>query len=322
MTELIIIGMLGAGIFLATLKEMDEFYSDRVQGVVRWRETFRGNGDTSGEHNGGTFGGKDVVNDHIRLLLQVTLGLGADRSVRAFWVISGVPGAAIFILLIKKIPFALTVCAALLAAGLPYGLLHLRLQKLRVRSSREGEILITELLNNYKICFFNMQQAVEETARTIEDAPNSKRILFNLSRGLNTAADSRRIKHLLREFRLSLNTSWGNILAGNMYFALASGIEVTEALTDLAETVKRARKVDEYARRENNEAQLMLRYLAPVSYFLTAAGGIWYFGLTPEKFLYYQFGTEVGLTWFTISSVIYGTGLLINGWLTKTKLDF
>ena len=166
-----------------------------------------------------------------------------------------------------------------------------------------------------------MQQAIEVTARVIEEAPNSRKLLFNLSRGLNTAGDGDRISRLLNEFRMSLNTSWGNILTNNMYFALVSGMEVTEALSDLAETIKRARKVDEYARRENNEAGLILKYLVPVSYFLTAAGGIGYFGLTPEKFLHYQFGTEVGLTWFTVSSVIYGAGLLLNGWLTRTKLD-
>ena len=322
MMEVIIIASLAAGIYLATWKEMAGFYAERAAEISVWTEGFRGSSEADIKAAAGRSGLRGEVNDHIRLLLQVTMGMGTGRSVKAFWMLSAVPGAVIFIMLIEKISLYLALSAALLAAGLPYGLLCLRLQKLRIDSSREGEILITELLNNYKISYFNMQQAIEETARTIEEAPNSKKLLFNLSRGLNTAAGNRRISTLLREFRLSLNTSWGNILASNMYFALASGTEVTEALTDLADTVKRARKVDEYARRENNEAHLILRYLAPLSYLLTAAGGIWYFGLTPEKFLYYQFRTEVGLTWFTISAVLYGTGLLLNGWLSKTKLDF
>ena len=321
MTELVIIACLGVGIILATWKEMAGFYEDRMKKAAKWAGGFMSTGgslDSSKDEEGFLA----ELNGHIRILLQVTLSMGTERSLKAFWLMSAVPGAAVFLILLNKIPLSLAVSAAMLMAGLPYGLLRLRLQKLRIDSSREGEILITELLNNYKICFFNMQQAIEETARTIEEAPNSKRLLFNLSKGLNTAAGSRRINILLREFRLSLNTSWGNILAGNMYFALASGLEVTEALADLADTDKSARKVDEYARRENNEARLILTYLAPVSYFLTVAGGIWYFGLTLEKFIYYQFRTEVGLTWFTISAVIYTAGLLLNGWLTKTKMDF
>ncbi|MBQ4649775.1 MAG: hypothetical protein IJB73_03630 [Firmicutes bacterium] len=316
MIEFIIIILVGAGIFLATWNEMETFYEERAGEVRNWLDSFRSGPEPVHVESTGMHAGA-----HLRLLLQITLGMGTERSLKAFWLLTVLPGAAVLLTLFRKIPFALAVLAALLTAGLPYGLLRLKLQRLRIESSREGEILLTELLNNYKICYFNMQQAIEVTARVIEEAPNSRKLLFNLSRGLNTAGDGDRISRLLNEFRMSLNTSWGNILTNNMYFALVSGMEVTEALSDLAETIKRARKVDEYARRENNEAGLILKYLVPVSYFLTAAGGIGYFGLTPEKFLHYQFGTEVGLTWFTISGVIYGAGLLANGWLTRTKLD-
>ena len=317
MIELMFITMMGLGILLGTWKEMDTFYRERASRIADWLRSFRTGGETLSEKSK-----KNPVESHIRLLLQITLGLGTEKSLKAFWVLSVLPGAALLLVLISKIPFTLTVCASVLTMSMPYGLLRLKLQRMRVESSREGEILITELLNNYKICFLNMQQAIEETARTIEDAPNSRRLLFNLSKGLNRAGGSSRISQLLEEFRLSINTSWGNIMTSNMYFALASGLEVTEALTDLAETIKRARKVDEYARRENNEAGLILKYLAPVSYFFTVAGGIGFFGLSPEKFLYYQFKTEVGLTWFTVSAVIYAAGILANGYLTKTKLDF
>ena len=179
---------------------------------------------------------------------------------------------------------------------------------------------MTELLENYKIHYCNMRQAIEQTASSIEEAPNSRRLLLNLTKGLNTA-EKDRIGSLLREFRLSINTSWGNILASNMGFALMSGVEVSEALADLADTVKRARRVDEFARRENNEAALILKYLAPVSYVLTAAAGVAFFGLSPEKFLYYQFKTEAGLTWFTISLIIYVAGVLLNACLSSAKLD-
>jgi len=320
MIECTLIILTGLGIYFATWKEMESFYDDRAGEIRDWISGFVTEEKSTEPVK--KEGNERPVSAHIRRLLQITLGMGTDRSMKAFWIMTSVPGAAIFIILSQKIPFTLAVCAALLCAGLPYCLLRLRLQRLRIESSREGEILITELLNNYKISYFNMQQAIEDTAKTIEEAPSSRKLLFNLSKGLNTAGDSRRISILLDEFRMSINTSWGNILANNMYFALVSGIEVTEAITDLAETIKRARKIDEYARRENNEAGLILKYLAPVSFFLTVAGGIGYFGLTPEKYLYYQFGTEVGLTWFTISAVIYGAGLLVNGYLTNTKLDF
>ena len=319
MIELILIAAMGAGIFIATLEEMEAFYEYAVAGIFRWLNGFTTNTDTinivkkESKKNPGI--------EHVRILLQITLGVGTERGMKAFWLLTILPCAAVLLYLIDKIPLTIATGAAALTACMPYGLLRLRLQRMRVESSREGEILLTELLNNYKINYKNMQHAIENTAKSIEDAPNSRKLLCNLSKGLNTAGSNKRIYELLNEFRLSIKTSWANILVDNMYFALVSGMEVTEALTDLTETIKQARKVDEYARRENTEAGLILKYLAPVSYFMTVAGGIWYFGLTPEKFLLYQFRTEAGLTWFTISSVIYGTGLLANGYLTKTKLD-
>jgi hypothetical protein len=42
----------------------------------------------------------------------------------------------------------------------PGDALQLRLKKMRTESSREGEILITELLSSYKVCYFNMQNVL------------------------------------------------------------------------------------------------------------------------------------------------------------------
>ena len=142
-----------------------------------------------------------------------------------------------------------------------------------------------------------------------------------MSRGLNRAATAGEIKKLLEEFRLSINTSWANVLTINMFFSLSSGLRVTDALADLSETIARARKVSEFAKRENSEAVLMLRYLAPACYILTVLAGIGFFGLSFDTFLLYQFNTQPGLTWFTISLILYVTGLTINGFLAKGTFD-
>lgn len=320
MAEILLLLLLLAGITVLSWDFLKALASKCREGLERWFLEFKEEKEAgqAGKRDSGTLW--SGVYEHIRLLLQITLGMGTDRSIKAFVAVSLIPAAILSVFLIGKIPGKLAAAAALSGGFLPYALLRLRLQKIRVESSREGEILITELLENYKIKYCNMQQAIEATAVSIEEAPNSKRILFNLARGLNTAERSR-IAGLLNEFRLSINTSWGNILASNMGFALTSGVEVTEALTDLADTVKRARRVNEFARRENNEAAMILKYLAPAAYFLTVAGAIKLFGLSPEKFFYYQFRTEAGLTWFTISLIIYVAGVLLNACLSSTKLD-
>jgi hypothetical protein len=106
-----------------------------------------------------------------------------------------------------------------------------------------------------------------------------------------------------------------------MYFSLIHGIRVEEALEDLAGTLKSARKVEEYSKRENNESALMIRFMVPLTYLMTAYIGIVFFGFGTKKFLEYQFGTEVGATWFTIFIIVYTTSYMVNSFLSKNKLD-
>ena len=320
MTELFLIALLASGLTVLMWGNVTELAEACRERVKKWALSFKEETGSEGKIKFKAESLPDKTYDHIRMLMRLTLGMGTDRSVKVFLLISLLFLTLIFALLVGRIDFPLVLSAALGAGILPYGLLRLRLQKLRVKSSGEGEILVSELLENYKIEYCNMRQAIETTAAAIEDAPNSKRLLINLARGLNTA-EGKRIDSLMREFRLSINTSWGNILASNMGFALTAGVEVTEALTDLADTVKRARRVNEFARRENNEASLILKYLFPAAYLITVVGGVRFFGLSASKFFYYQFETEAGLTWFTISLIIYGVGVLLNACLSAAKLD-
>lgn len=259
--------------------------------------------------------------ESVKRLLQVTFALNSKTAFWGFWAASTVLPAVFLAGMITRAPIGTVVCAALFIAALPTIILLVRLQALRAASSKEGEILLTELLDNYKINYFNMQQAVEVTALSIEEAPNCKRLLFNLSKGLNRAAGSSEIKGFLQDFRFAIGTSWAGVLADNIYFALVSGVKVTAAMEDLIKTVSKAKEVEEYARRENNEATLILKYLAPGCYFLTVIGGIKYFGLTPREFFHYQFETEAGLGWFTACVLTYSIGMVAKKFLTKGKLD-
>ncbi len=258
---------------------------------------------------------------HIKLLLQLTLGIGSEKGLRVFGVLCGCCGGLVILLLGHRVSMRLALSAALLAMVFPYAGLQLMLQQKRNAASREGEILLTELLENYKICQFHMRDAIELTAQTMEEAPNARRLLFSLSKGLNRGLDDAQTRRMLEEFRLSIHTSWANILTANLSFALLSAAEITEALQDLTETMVQARKVDEYAKRENQEAGMMLRWLAPVCYLLTVIGGIFCFRLSPGQFLHYQLETQMGLTWLVLSGMLYGSGLLLYGFLRRGRLD-
>lgn len=316
MIGMIMVIILGLGIFILTKGYMSEIYFAMGASWKDFVESLKDN------KQGGRLKTGDKAWEELRILLKLTLGMGGDRAIKLFVMISAVLTAMVMLMLSGKISIYLVIAAALIGGLTPYALLRLKLESLRIKSSNEGEILLTQLLDNYKINYFNMEKAIEITALTIEEAPNCKKLMYNLSKGMNLAGTSREIRELLREFQLSINTSWGRILSHNMFFALTSGTEITEALNDLSVSIQRARKIREYSKRENNEARLILKYLFPITYVLTVAGGVGYFNLTMKQFIIYQFQREVGLTWFIISAIIYVTGLTVNGFLTKTTLDF
>lgn len=321
MTEGCLLLLLAAGILTLFWEEAIEIACALRAALTAWYESLQ-RMEVIEEESGFTGKGKeDLLSHHLKTLLQLTLGIGSERGLKAFLVLCGVCGGLVILLLGHRISLNLTMEAMLLAMLLPYAGLRLILQRKRAAASREGEILLTELLENYKICYLNMRRAIEVSARTMKEAPHAKRLLFSLSKGLNRGSTDVETARLLEEFRLSLQTSWGNILAANLWFALTTGTEITAALQDLADTMLQARKIDEYAGRENHEAAMILRYLAPLCYALTVIGAIFYFRLTPRQFFYYQFQTQTGLSWFVISLMLYVGGLLIYGFISRGRLD-
>ena len=299
------------GMFIATYDGMKDIYRTLHDITVKTAESFKGTDLTE----------RSEMWERIRVVLGITLGMGKDRSVRAFFIVSGLLSLTVMILLAGRVGIGLQALASVIAAFLPYLLLRIRMENMRVKGSHEGEIMLAELTENYKIYYYNMKEAIDRTAVSLKDAPGSKRILANLSRGLDRAGSEKSMIKLLDEFSLSINTSWSNTLKNLMYFSLIHGIRVEEALEDLAGTLKSARKVEEYAKRENNESALMIRFMVPLTYLMTAYIGIVFFGFGTKKFLEYQFGTEVGATWFTIFIIVYTTSYMVNSFLSKNKLD-
>ncbi len=261
------------------------------------------------------------LKEALKRVLNITFGIGSNKMVLLFWCLSTVLPLIFFWIMANKVPLLVSILGSVLVGLAPTLILLGKLQTLRISSSKEGGILLTELLDNYKMNYFNMQHAIEVTAVTIKGAPNCKRLLLSLSKGINRANNNEEVKKILEDFKFAIGTSWASILVDNMNFALSSGIKVTEAMEDLIKTVEKAKAVEEYAKRENNESKLILKYLAPGCYLLTVIGGIKYFGITTTQFIQYQFETAAGFGWFMISLLTYTLSLVIKFFLTRDKLD-
>ena len=264
---------------------------------------------------------QERVPEHVRRLLQLAFSMGTKKSVRTFFILSLFLGGSVFFLFLGKTSILTASAAAFLGTLIPYLGLRVLVQGRQVTGSHEGEILVTEILNNYKIHYCNMTRAIEATAMTLEGAPYSRRLLFNLSRGLNKVSGTAELKVLLEEFRFGMGTSWAGILSTNIYLACSSGIRVTRSLSDLARSMEQARQIEEFSQRENNEARAILYYLVPFGSLFMTAAGIHFFGLTAEDWFYYQFQTTGGITWFVLWLLVYLSAVGVHLLLSNRKFD-
>lgn len=270
---------------------------------------------------GGRSGSGGMAGGYIEKMIE---GAGAgDLFPRPadFFYLSGLLSFAGFFISYLVAGFGTAFICGLFAGAAPYCVLAAGLRSRRAARSGEGGILVREILNNYKICSYNMKEAVETTAATIEDAPHAKNVLLDLAKGLNHAVTKPEINDILETFRFSFNTAWAGVLSTDIFFAHIYGIRVDYALEDLLKCMVRSRRLNEHEKRENNEARLMLKYLAPVSYILSLLCACRYFAFTPGKFIKYQFTTEIGLRSFIIMVIFYSVGLLLNTFLSKSKAD-
>ncbi len=263
----------------------------------------------------------EKILEHLRLLLQAGFSMGTRKSVKVFIILSGISGAGAFLMTAGRISLLLVLPVAGTGLLLPYLFLRCIVQGKQVAGSKEGEILVTELLNHYKIHYCNMIHAVEQTALTMEGAPYCRRLLFNLSRGLNKISGEMELRQLLDEFQMSLGTFWAGILSANIFLACDSGIDVTESLSDLAQSMKRARDVEEFLHRENNEVRIILKYLVPGSWLLLTVGGIFFFGLSAEEWFHYQFRTDAGAAWFSLTLLVYAAAVGLYLLFSVRKFD-
>jgi hypothetical protein len=191
----------------------------------------------------------------------------------------------------------------------------------RLSNANEGDVIIAELLNSYKFTGYNMRAAIENTALNMTNATHMKNVILDLSKDMNLASDESDIKSCLFKFRYKVNTAWCDILSSNMYFALSKGVIVTDALADLLQAVQNSKTVKEHLKRESNEANLMIIYMAPICYLLTVIGGIKFFNFTLKKFISYQFLTDTGIRWFFVIVITYCIGVLAKLYISDNKLD-
>ncbi|MGD9679234.1 MAG: hypothetical protein AB7V16_12910, partial [Vulcanibacillus sp.] len=186
--------------------------------------------------------------------------------------------------------------------------------------SHEGIFLITELLNQYKINYHNMIEAIDKTICYLENAPYTKNLLFKMSIRLKESTN-KELEDIINDFVYALNTNWAIMLSNAIYLSIENGTNVTTALQDIIDDLKMVKKSFEENKRINIEGFSILKYLSPGLFILTIYFAIEYMDFTLDKYIHYQFNTSTGLKYFTIICVLSFLNVAISVYFKKKKFD-
>lgn len=226
----------------------------------------------------------------------------------------------LFVMLRISIPvFALFLSVFL--ASIPYVILRFRLHRIRVESSYDADKVITEISNQYKICGFNMREAIRKAEKYLSSAPFCQKHIYALALGLDTYKTEEELKKYLDYFVFGVNTQWAKMLANNIYFAEVKNFNIIEGLSDILKDIKNSFMIAESSKRENAESVLMVVYMAPALFLLSPVLSHWMMDLSFSTFLRYQFRTPIGITLFTLILIGFVFCVFMISFINKKKFD-
>ena len=261
------------------------------------------------------------IGNHLRMLISAAEAGRLLPSVEVFCLFSGALTVGSFLCFGVIAPWHTSLLWSVLTGLTPYLFLQARLHEKRVQRSLEGDVLIQELLNHYRIYDYHILTALEITAASLDEAPLGKKLFLELAKDLQMAVTKEEVEAVLMEFRYAYDTVWGNTLASNIFFGHVYGVRVDGALQDMLSCMVQSRKAIEYGRRENHEAKIMLVWLSPICFVLSVVFACCFFDFTLYKFFSYQMGTALGLQWFFSIIFCYVVSLLVHRFLAKEKMD-
>lgn len=206
-------------------------------------------------------------------------------------------------------------------AALPYTLLRLRLRGLRITSSYEGQSMISELASQYKVNFFNMQEAIDQTITRLGSDHKTRKMLIRLSIALKEVQELADLQTAISDFVFAVDTNWAILLGNNIYSAIKDYENVVEALDDILDSLRDAKIIQENAKRENMETNLLIRYLSPLAFVASIYAIIHFMGITWAQYKQYQFQTTEGLHSFEMTVFSIACGWVIMSVINKPKND-
>ncbi len=210
---------------------------------------------------------------------------------------------------------------SLILALVPFIILLVKLYNTQRTGSYEATIIVTELLNQYRIHNNNIQEAIDATIQNLDENILCRRYLIRLSMRIKEYQSDNELIKILDEFTFAVNTNWIRMLSDSIFFALANKLDITLSLNGIIEQLGVINETQNVGNRLNNEGFSMGKYLAPILYVSMAIISIKMFGITLNDYLYSQF-TGQGLKYFILIVFLFVACYLCEYFYKRRKFDF
>jgi len=259
--------------------------------------------------------------NHIDMIFYTLRGNSKSSRVYCFFAITVLLFFVPLLLSFSSLNFMFAITISIILAALPYCILRLLLYRIRINSSYDADKVVTEISNQYKICSFNMREAIRRSVKYLSSAQFCRKHIFSLALGLDTYKSDAELKKYLDYFVFSIDTQWAKILANNIYFSISKNFNVAEGLADILKDIKNSYYAAESLKRENAESVAIVFFLAPILLIISPFLAKWLMGFSLIQFLEYQFKTPVGITLFLLIVIGYCFCFFVVFFMNRKKFD-
>lgn len=258
---------------------------------------------------------------HIKRLLLIVYGKDDDKNVSAFYLISIILFLLTFLVVIQRTGVISCILFASIIAFVPYIWLRLQLKQIRIEGSYEADIIINELLNQYKLNNHNIYDAIDETIIKIKEAPMMRKQLFIISLKLKEYRKIEELDNIIDNFVYAVGTEWIILLANNIYISITDNVNITPGLEDIQKEIKQAISDKEREKRINLESVSIVKFLTPSLYIGSIILANFVFNISIREFMNYQLNTRTGFNYFMLIIImtIFNSSVLLL--LKKQKFD-
>lgn len=266
---------------------------------------------------------KGWVIKHIEKILIIAFNSSTNFSVYTFFLIVVLLFMFSFIFLSSiGQNLYVRIVISVFISSIPYLLLRIRLYSIQVESSYEGDELIGELSSQYKINYFNMQEAIIKTIPKLKKSPYTSKALFRLARQLPQYRTTEELQEFVEVFTFSIGTEWAILLGNNILISLLSDEIVTEAMDDIFYDLKDLNSINEKNKQQNHESFTMILFIVPLTYVASVLFMFKFLTFDLSKFIDYQFKNELGFRFFVLTFMFMIINFMVFLIIKKPKNDF